>query len=198
MKLVVLQSNVGRYNLLSSGKSFSFALAITNGDRKPIEENGVKAILSFSGEPDSEADFSDPIDNLSYIFNRCLEYALNTWSTVNYKEQCLLFWKLYNDNYAEMDAIALLEFKKEAQEKIDKLQQHLKLDSFLPVICDHVPDVVSRRIFLLNKWIDADKKDMHDLKEGSESYLKKQEAIDKYKKEIESLTSVFGGTNAEK
>ncbi|RYD86165.1 MAG: hypothetical protein EOP50_22875 [Sphingobacteriales bacterium] len=97
MEIRVTQCQVGRFNLLSSEKTLEFSCGLYT-DGKLIEEDGVKAILKYSGEPDM-IDYFTSLDNLDAIFSHCFEFGSRISSSTDYVSQCLLFARLFRENY---------------------------------------------------------------------------------------------------
>lgn len=192
MKLIVFNNNVGVYNILNpSQKSFEFSIGLCEDDtRTPIEVNGIKAKLVFSGEDKDMDDFFDPIENLGAIFTKCFEYANRVFSTINYKEQCLLFAKLYQENFDAMDAVMLKEHKIKTQRTIEALQKELNWNTILPELTsDDVIIAIQKRINAIKIMVNLREKKLSELKEDSESYAQQKEYLKSNLDEIERLQS---------
>ena len=191
MELRVLTNNVGCYNLLNpSQKTFEFSLAIVeDGEYQAIEIDGVRAVLQFSGEPEDKSDFDDPIDNLGSVFTKCFEFADKVWSTRDYRSQCLLFAKLYQENLDSMDAAMLAKHKEKTQNKIDQLQKELGWDAILYDLTYEINSAIQAKISKIKKSVAFKEKELSELKEDSESYGKSKKTLDGYLEEIKKLES---------
>jgi exoribonuclease II len=189
MELKVTQCNVGRYNLLGNEKSLSFYMGIYH-DSKPIEVNGAKAILHYSGEENELSDFEDAINNLSYVIEKCLSYAERVISTVDYEAQCFAFIKVYNDNFNEINENQKIKERNNLQAKIQRLQK--ELDG----ICDLPDDLywfvnnfIKLKIKKYKKWQEPYVKELADIKEGTEKYAAVSKQISDYQQKIDTLTT---------
>lgn len=191
MELRVFNNQMGSFNLLNpSQKSFEFSLGICeDGIYKAIEIDGIKAVISFSGDEDDKADFEEPIENLGAVFNKCFEYSDKIWSTVNYRKQCLLFAKLYQENVDTMDKVMVEKHKIKTQKRIDELQNELKLDAILYDLADDINGAIQAKINKIKKSVTFKEKELSELKEDSESYAKSKKMLDGYIAEIETLQS---------
>ena len=193
MKLKLLQNSVGIYNLFGSEKSISFSLALVDDDNKVIEEDGHNAILRYGGEVDE--DIKQHLDDWKYsleeVFNICYKYSSRVSSSTNYEAQCLLFAKLYNENYDyindQMEQIerGLLQKQlEEIQEKLSKPTRYV-----IPDLSHQTNYNFNQDITKYEKWLQNEQEKLKDFKEDSDSYKdslakieKYQTKIDKYKK----------------
>lgn len=191
MELRVFNNQMGSFNILNpSQKSFEFSMGLCeDGIHKAIEVNGVRAVISFSGDEDDKADFEDPIENLGAVFTKCFQYSDKVWSTVNYKEQCLLFAKLYQENVYAMDAVMVEKHKVKTQKKIDELQKELNWNTMLYDLADDINGAIQEKINKIKKSVSFKEKELSELKEDSESYAKSKKILDGYIAEIEKLQS---------
>lgn len=192
MQLKVFNNGIGSYNILNpSQKTFEFSMGLVGEDKKIISVDGVNAIISYSGDPDDEYYFSNPIDNIEDVFFKCFEYADRVWSTVNYKAQCLLFAKLYCENHEYMDTKALEKHREDTQKKIEQLQKELKYDTILPNLTYAINNSLNSAISKLNKSISFKEKELLELKEDSESYSKVKKRLDDLKNEVEKYNQYY-------
>jgi hypothetical protein len=191
MELRVFNNQMGSFNILNpSQKSFEFSMGLCeDGIYKAIEVNGVRAVISFSGDEDDKADFEDPIENLGDVFTKCFQYSDKVWSTVNYKEQCLLFAKLYQENVDAMDAVMVEKHKVKTQKKIDELQKELNWNTILYDLADDINGAIQEKINKVKKSVAFKENELSELKEDSESYAKSKKTLDGYIAEIEKLQS---------
>lgn len=186
-KIKVSQCSVGRYNLLSSEESLSFYMSIYTEENKVYEENGIKAQLYYSGEPDELYIFEDAFDNLEEIFRKCFEYSNKIFSTTNYKEQCLLFSKIYHEYFETLETNTRIERDKKLLYEIEKLQKLLLKTNALVDISYQVNNCLNEKIISNARMIDYYIKNNSELKEGTETYNKNLEQISKYEKNNEHL-----------
>jgi hypothetical protein len=159
-KLVVLNNNIGCYNLLNpSQKTFEFSIGLCEGDEnKIVTVDGIKAKLVYSGEPEDKIYFENPFDNLEDIFRMCWEYANSVWSTVNYKEQCLLFAKLYQENYENIDNELVKIHKENVQKQIDELKKQLEWNTIIPDLGYIINKLIKEEIDKIKKSISIKEK----------------------------------------
>lgn len=185
-KIVINQCSVGRYNLLSNEKYLSFYMSIMTEDKKVYEENGTKAQLYYSGGEDELYDFENALDNLGWVFEKCFKYASRVISSIDYESQCLLFAKVYQENFEELNRNMKEERNKKIEEKIKKLEEELEKEP-LSDISFYVESALEKRIKNvkdhLNYWKDKNK----DVKEGSETYKDNMSIINSYTNEVEKL-----------
>lgn len=186
MKIRITQCNVGKYNLLSSEESLSFYMSIYTEDNKLYEENGVKAILHYSGEPDELYIFENALDNLGEVFQKCFEYSNKVWSSTDYKSQCLLFAKVYHENFEILESNMKIQRDKNILEEIERLQKKLSY-GVLNDISYEVENSINKQITSNQKMIDYYLQKNSELKEGTETYNKNLEYIAKYEKSNEQL-----------
>jgi hypothetical protein len=187
MELRVIQCQVGQFNLCSNEKSLSFYMGIYEYN-KPIEVNGVNAILHYSGEPDEVDYFRDAFNNLENIFTKCFEYSQRIWSTTDYKAQCLLFAKLYQENYDKLNAQLVEKHKIEVQKEIEELQKGLNCDTILPDLSYSINTAIYKKIEGIKKSIEVNEKELIQLKENSEKYSEISNRINKYNSDINEIS----------
>lgn len=192
MELRVFNNHVGSFNLLiPSQKTFEFSMALVDDKRNIIEVDGVKAMISYSGDPEDEYMFEQPTENLHDVFTKCFEYADRVWSTRDYKGQCLLFAKLYMENYEAMDNEAVAKHKEETQKRIDKLQKELEWNTVLPDLTESINSAIDTKIAKVKKSVSFKEKELSELKEDSESYAKAKKYLDDYNAEIEKYKQYY-------
>lgn len=188
MELRVIQCQVGQFNLLGNEKSLTFQMGLFE-DGKIVEVDGIKAKLYYSGEPDDEYYFRDAKDNLRDIFERCYKYADKVISSTDYGAQCVLFAKLYSQNYESLSAATVAKRKVEIQKEIDKLQKELQQDTIIPEIWDMANWCIVGEIKKYKKWQESSEKELEQLKEGSEMHIKELQRIEGYRQKISTLES---------
>lgn len=189
MNLRVIQNEVGKFNWLNqSEKSLSFSMGLYE-EGKLIEENGIKARIYYSGEPDDKSFFDDPFDNLEDVFQKCFDYSDRVISSTDYRAECLLFSKLYCSNYEQIDAQLVADKKERIEKKIAELQKELTYNTAIPDLSDISNYVINKKVQTLEKWLAIDQKEQDQVKEGTEKYSDLQKKIDRRKKEIGTLKS---------
>ena len=186
--LKVIQSDTGRFNLLSDESQFVFSVGIfENGEL--VEKDDVKAILYYSGESQDSDDFQEPFENMDSIFTRCFDYGNRVISSTDYKEQCLLFFKEYKENFKEINE----EYKREKREKLRKEKERIEFilaeDRSLYNVSDDMEERIFKDVEKYERWMKETENDMNDLKPESGSYKEKEERRDGYKKRAEHLRS---------
>jgi hypothetical protein len=198
MELRVFNNQIGYFNLLRpSEKTFEFSMALVDeGTRKPVEVDGIKAMITFSGEEDDACLFEDPIGELPSVFRKCFVYADKVWGSTDYKAQCLLFAKLYQENLDAMDEVAVAKHKEKTQKKIDQLQKELGWNTILYDMTEEINSAIEDKIKSIEKSIAYKEKEVSELKEGCESYLKATELIGKYKSQIDNLKTFMITTSS--
>lgn len=188
MKIRVFNNHIGCFNLMNpSQKTFEFSMALLDDANKVIEVDGLKAVIKYSGEPDDKDYFEEPLENLGEVFNKCFEYGDRVWSGTDYKAQCLLFAKLYQENLEVMDAEMVKKHKEKTQKRIDELQKELQWNTILYDLTDDVNSAIQTKIGKIKKSIAFKEKELSELKEESEGYAKAKKYLDGYNAEIEKL-----------
>lgn len=182
----ISQCNIGQYNLLSSEKSLSFYMSIYTEDNKIYEEDGIKAQLYYSGDPDELYIFEDALNNLGEVFQKCFKYSNMIYSSTDYKSQCLLFAKVYHENFETLEINMKSKRNKDILEEIVRLQKKLSY-GVLDDISYEVEDCINKEIKSNQKMIDYYLQKNSELKEGTETYNKNLEYISKYQKSNKHL-----------
>ena len=192
MQIRVFNNQIGCFNLMNpSQKSFEFSMALLDDTGKTIEVDGVKAIIKYSGEPDDKDYFEDPMNDLGTVFMKCFEYGDRIWSSTDYKAQCLLFAKLYQENLGTMDAEVVRKHKEKTQKKIDELQKELNWNTILPDLTEDINSAIDAKIAKVKKSVAFKEKELSELKEDSESYAKAKKYLDDYNAEIEKYKQFY-------
>lgn len=133
MKLKVIQSQVGSFNLGSNDESYVFKLGIVDNDGNVITKDGEKALLVYRGEANEKYDFDDSMEELDWVYEQCWKYANDIiYSKSNYKAQCIAFWEVYMDNHDELDHNYATSKKQKIEQQIERLQAELKKIKGLP------------------------------------------------------------------
>ena len=191
MYLNVIQCSIGHYNLLSNDKSLSFSMILTENEnsREAINIDGINAMLYYSGDPDELEVFIDAYNNLEEVFEKCFTYAIKTWSTVNYRAQCLLFFKLFQENYTEINAYLVKKHVEDIKKKIIELNKQLERTIVIPDLSEIGNYCLDNRISEINNLIALYDKDLVQFRENSDNYNSIKSKIDKYRKEVELLSN---------
>ncbi len=190
-EIKLVQSYIGNFNWGNpSEKSFSFSLGLYE-DNKLIEENGIKAVLQYSGDLEDESDFEEPIDNIETVFDLCFKYSNKVWSTTNYKAQCLLFGKLYIQYFYELDTNLLEKRKIKLQRDLEEIQRKLLQTGILNDLTYQFNHTLNNQIKDYQKSIDYYTKENSQLKEDSEKFFKNQDQILSYQNKINELNSLI-------
>lgn len=179
---------MGRFNLASSEKSFSFYMSICD-DNGILSVNGAKAQIHFSGDESEAWNESAVYENLSDIYDKCFCYANTIWSTTDYKAQCLAFAKLYSENLEELDDQIVAQRKITIQKEIEKLQKQLSENTVLPNISDTHNWLVCQEINKLKKWLATDIEKLADTIEGSDTHKGLAQKIESRQAKIAALES---------
>jgi hypothetical protein len=190
IELRVTQNSVGNFNWANQNeKSFVFQMGIFK-DGQLIEENGIKALIRFSGDPDEAYTFEDPFDNLTEVFELCCKESGKWISSTDYLSQCLLFAKVYSENYEELNATLLQKHKERTEKKIAELQKSLAKSEIIPEDIWYMANsYIETEVSKYEKWILSNQKDLEQLKEDSPKHKELMERIEGYKSKIESLRS---------
>lgn len=189
MELKVTQCNVGKYNLLGNEKSLSFYMGIYDNN-KLIEVDGIKALLHYSGEPDELSDFEDAINNLESIYEKCLKYADKVISSVDYEAQCLLFIKVYTDNFELINETQKTKERIAIEKGIQKLQKELENIYDLPAdLYETTNSFIRQKINQYKKWQERHIKELPQIIEGTEKHALVTKKINDYQQKIDELTN---------
>jgi hypothetical protein len=168
-----MQSQVGCFNWANGNeKTFEFSLGLFDDDGKIIKQNGIAAQLRFSGSPDAESDFADPIECLGDVFTRCTSYGDSVWSSVPYKAQCLLFGRLYIEHYEAINATMLDAKRKRLTAEIERLRAELGNEVAVPELHWEMCGAVDTEVKSLERRIGVYSRDLDNLKEGTEAFEK--------------------------
>lgn len=184
MKIRVTRCSVGKYNLLSNEESLSFYMNIHDDENKVIEQDGIKAQLHYSGDPDDLYRFEDAMDNIEEVFRYCLDYSKRVWSSTDYEAQCLLFYKLYQENFELLEKNTKEARDARIKKQIEELQRQLTHDC-LSDLSWEFKRWKNNQIEQINKSIERLANGNLELKDDSETYKKNLTSIEKYKNKIE-------------
>ena len=192
MKLKLLQSQVGRFNLLGHEETYVFSLGLVRGDGEVEEREGVKAILYYSGEPEVRGEMEDYMEraDIGDIFRKCFEYAKNVCSSRDYMAEALLFIKLYQSAADEIQNNWKLRENANIQKQIDVLQKRLS-EPYKYMSVEYVGDVVTEilqdEIDKYRRWQEANLEKAKEFVEGAEGKRELLESNADYQRRIDSL-----------
>lgn len=189
MKLKVIQNSIGHYNWANQReKSLAFSMAIYDGD-KIYEENGIKAKISYSGSEEEESDFSTPFIDIEYVFGKCFEHANKIISSTDYEAQTMLFARMYQKHYEELNENLLKEKRERIEKKIAELTAELEKGSVIYDLADTVNACVNKEISKYEKYIKGDKEELAQLIPDTEKHIKLSERINKWQRYIDNYKS---------
>lgn len=186
MEIKVIQNWRGKYNLLSNEETLSFSVGIYGEENKVIEADGVKAILSYQGDREP---FDSPLDDMPNVFQECFDWAKSIISTTPYEKQCLLFAKIYQENFEELNEKMTQKKKIRIEKEIEDLQKRLKYLNGLDDISYEVNKSIQKKITVYNKWIESNENELEQVKEGTEKYNKLSKSIEEYREKITFYTN---------
>lgn len=189
MELRINQCTTGRFNLLSNEETFSFYMGIYE-DGKLITVGNDKAQIHYSGEKSEAWSYEDCFEQLEDIFPKCFEYACGVYSTTDYKANCLLFAKVYQENYEQLNEQAGVKRNEQIRKSIENLQKKLRTDA-LPDISYSIEQSIKKRIASLEKSVKWNESQLADLKEESDKYAEVRKRTDKINSDIAALNEVL-------
>lgn len=186
MRIKVRQNYRGRYNLCSNEESLSFIMDIVDEDSKTIECNGIKARLQLDKDMDP---FEEPESDICNIYNECWDYAKSVWSTTPYKEQCLTFAKIFQENYEELCKNRIQDQTEWISKEIERLQNKAKYLYGFDDISYEVNKGCNLQIATYERFIENNLKEIEQLKRGSEKYEKLIKTNLEYQQKIDYYNS---------
>jgi hypothetical protein len=182
MELRVIQNHKGKFYLGSSEETLSFVLAIYDEENKIIEVDGIKARLSYMGDREP---FDSPLDDMPNVFNECFDYAKGVISSTPYEKECLLFAKIYQENFEGLDTKMKSKKQVEIETEIERLQKRLKYLNGIDDISWDVNNKLNKKIEIYTKWRDSAEKELEQIKENTDKHKEILEKVERYNKEIE-------------
>jgi hypothetical protein len=190
MKLRVTQCSVGKYYLGSNEESLSFYMSIYDDNNELIKENGLKAQIHYSGDPDDLYIFEDALSNIENVFTYCLEYSKKVISSVDYESQCLLFYKIYQQNFETINTNMRIERDKRIKEQIESLQKELECKDVIHDLQSSFENYIYSEIKRLNQRIDYYNEKNSELKEDSPTYQSNKKFISNFENTIEKYKDI--------
>lgn len=181
MNLKVRKNRIGKYNFLSDEETLSFILDIVDKDNNTIKENGVNARLELNKDIEP---IEDPFNQLEYVYEECWGYANNVISATDYKKQCLLFAKIFQENYQELCNNRIVSQKEEIEKQILNLQRKLSRLYGYDDISHVVNFLAQKEIDKYQKWLTEEEVKLNDVKENTKSYDKISKRIKNYNDKI--------------
>lgn len=196
MELRIRQNQVGQFNLCSNEKTLSFSMGIyENG--KPVEKDGLHAVLHYSGEPEEQEDFKDAIGNIDFVFPKCYEYSQRVWGSTNYRGNCVFFLKTYIENYEVLNDTYVKEKRKAIEEEIERLQKKLKYLSGLQEATDFAEPPIKKELAKYKKWLASETEARNQTVEGTPLWDDKNKRCLIYEETIQKLEDVLEMINQE-
>lgn len=188
--LRVNQCSIGKFNLLGNEETLQFSMSIIE-DGKQYEENGIRAVLNYSGDVDNYYILNNALNNLEDVFELCYKDGCRWMGGTDYEAQTILFAKVYKENYEEINKNLLAAHKIETEKKIEELKKQLLRSEIVPNLDYQVSRVFDAKIKENQKMIDHYNNKLADLKEDSESFQKEAKYRDKYLLRNEILKGVM-------
>lgn len=182
-EIKVIQNWRGRYNLLSNEETLSFSMGIFE-DNKLIEIDEVKARLYLNEDIEP---FDDPLDNIGEIYQKCYEYADRVFGSTDYKAQCLLFAKLFQENFEELCNNRIEKQRIEIADQLKRLQNKFNNLYGFDDISYEVNNSIQQEINKYKRWIQRNEEDLEHLKQDSDRYKEIVEKNAKYQSHINKL-----------
>lgn len=191
----VIQNSVERYNWLGNEETLRFSIGLYE-DGKVVEENGVRAILYYSGEVDEKYDFDNYIEDMDIgdIFNKCYQYANSVWSSTDYKAQCLLFAKIYQECHREILKNWIEQKDEKAKEEIERLRKDIgNYPRYFDkeYFTDAFANTIGEEIAKYERLANLQKQKLNEYKEGTKSFEKANKKIQEYQEKIENLKNLI-------
>lgn len=198
--LRVSQCSIGKYNMLSNDESLSFYMVIEE-DGKVIVDGENRASIYYSGDADDIYDFKRAVEDndIQFLFDKCFSYSNRVWGTTDYEGNCLLFAKLYIQNFDELSENKAKKEREWIEKKIEELQKRLTFNLGIDDYRDAVKDRLQDEISKYEKFIADNEKEISQYKEGSGKITELQEIIKKYQGKIakyKKLTKISLSTDS--
>lgn len=192
MKITLIQNAIGRFNLFGTEESLVFILGISDENGKVIEENGIRARLYYSGEPDNRYELEGLWGDMDIggIFKKCFEYANRVISSCNYQSECLLFAKLYSENHSEIERNFLEDRNEKIKKQIAQLEsdsnstpRYLECEYFISDFNSGIEDEIEK----YKRWVETCGEKLAQLKPDSDLAKEESERKQKYQDRIDFL-----------
>lgn len=180
MKLKIIQNSraintwIGR----SREESTSYTLAIVDEAGEIVAQNGIDCLLHYNGAEHNPSDFQE-LDNLSWIFETCWEYAERIISSTDYKAHCIAFQQVLMDNFAAIEENTIAEQKEILQRKIERIQKDMENLS-IEDIRDEAHHIYSEELEKYKSFKTDAYNKMHDCKEGTPTYEEERKDFLRY------------------
>ena len=189
--LKVSQCSTGKYNMLSNEESLSFYMGILE-DGEIIKEGENKASIHYSGDADELYYFERAVDDndIQFLFDKCFSYSNRVWGTNDYGGNCLLFAKIYSENFDEISENKAKVERERIENKIKRLQEGLNCSLGIDDYRDEIKNRIEEEINKYNGWIEDNEKEISQYKEGADKIKELRERIDKYKRELIKIKKV--------
>ena len=188
LKVELRQCEVGKFNMLSDNESLTVIVILKDEEGKIVEENGERAYLYYSGYPSEQQEFEDSFpNNLDFIFEKAFSYARRVISSTNYEKRCLVFMKLYRDNFVSISEEYAERKRKEIETRIEHLKQELLSLDKISNCSSEMLSPIENRVSTYERWIKEEEATLVDLVENSDSWKKSHAKINGYKEKIQEI-----------
>lgn len=182
MEIRVIQNYKGKFYLGSNEETLSFMVAIYDDQNKIIEVDGIKAKLSYMGDREP---FDSPLDDMPTVFNECFDYVKGVISTQPYEKECLLFAKIYQENFEELNNKMRSKKQMQIETEIERLQKRLKYLNGIDDISWEVNNKINKKIETYSNWVDLAQKELEQIKENTDKHKEILDRLEGYNKKIE-------------
>lgn len=184
-KLRVSQCSTGKYNMLGNEETLSFYMIIEE-DGNVIKEGENRASIHYSGDAEELCDFERAVEDndMAFLFDKCFSYSNHVWGTTDYEGNCLLFARIYAQNFDELSENKANKEREQIKQEIERLQKRLTYELGLDDYRDAVKERLEKEVAKYEKWIADDEKEISQYKEGADKISKLQERIKKYQDKI--------------
>lgn len=191
MELKIIQNSVGRYNFLGHEETLAFSMAIVGDDGKVISNETNRASVDYSGDPDEKDEFDDNLEDIGFLFGKCLGYSKRVFGSKDREGDCYFFARILSDNFEEISTA--FETKKRAvlEKKLERIQQELAGDLSLPDTREDIASEITKEVKQYEGWILSSEKELAQLLPDSEKAQKERDRIAGYKAKIEQLSTVL-------
>jgi hypothetical protein len=193
--LKVIQNTTGKFNLFGGEENLSFILVIQE-DGNTITNGELRAELRFSGDAEKKNDFDYYLENMDIgeLFKECYEYGSRVISNTDYKAQCLLFAKIYKENFEEIQSNWLKSKDERLEREIAQLQsevgvlpKYFDLDYFNDNFKNKIED--EKEMYV--RWLTSEKEQRNQYIDRSEAALKSDKRISEYQSKVDELSELL-------
>lgn len=191
MELKIIQNSLGRYNLLGNEESLAFSMAIIGEDGKVITDGTNKASVDYSGDPEEKDEFDDNLEDISFLFGKCLGYSKRVFGSKDREGDCYFFARIFSDNFDEISTAFGAKKRSVLEKKLERIQQELSSNLSLTDARADISQEITKEVRKYEGWVTYSEKELAQLLPDSEKAQKERERIEGYKTKIEKLNSVL-------